>query len=182
MDKSEQILSEHKNAHIVKCAVDANKLLKGYTTKTYVYVMIADNEIVILGEGSGARGYVMFPGRCAPAHLKAITAALTHKTAKDVECIIIPTSSKKESLDIESQLFKRYDFHDVSVDTKNEILLEKRLTQMDWNISNDVKIALMPLLYATGTDMGTYKKYKRHLPEDVVQDISKVFGGYYKDI
>lgn len=182
MDKSEQILSEHKNAHSVECAVEVNKLLKEYNTRTYVYVMIADNEIVILGEGSGSRGYVMFPGRSAPAHLKAITAALTHKTAKDVECIVIPTNSKKESLDIEGQLFKRYDFHDVSVDEKNEILLEKRLTQMDWSISDDVKIALMPLLYATGTDMGTYKKYKRHLPEDVVQDISKVFGGYYKDI
>ena len=182
MDKADKIINMFDRACVVKDASEANKLLKEYETKTYVYVMLADNEIVILGEGSGARGYVMFPGRCAPAHLKAITAALTHKTAKDVECIIIPTSSKKESLDIEGQLFKMYDFHDVSVDTKNEILLEKRLAQMDWNISNDVKIALMPLLYATGTDMGTYKKYKQHLPEEVVQDISKVFGGYYKDI
>lgn len=166
----------------VKNASEANKLLKEHNTKTYVYVMIADDKIVILGEGSGARGYVMFAGRCAPAHLKAITAALTHKTAKKVECIIIPTADKKESLDIEGQLFEAYDFHDVSVDEKNEILLEKRLEQMDWNITNEVKIALMPLLYATGTDMGTYKKYKQHLPEDVVNGISKVFGGYYKDI
>lgn len=182
MRKVQEILNLFSNAVVVSAATEANRILKEKETKTYVYVMIADDEIVILGEGTGGRGYVMFPGRCAPAHLKAITAALTHKTASVVECIIIPTSGKEESLTIESKLFNTYDFHERSVDEKNEMLLEKRLTQMDWDISNDVRIALMPLLYATGTDMGTYKKYKRHLPENVVQDISKVFGGYYKDI
>lgn len=166
----------------VDSAKDMLDVLKQADTKTYVYVMIADGEIIVLGEGTGNRGFVMFPGRAAPAHLKAITAALADSTADVVERIVIPTPGKEASIDIERCLFKEFNFHDVSVDQKNELLLEKRLKQLGGELSKETKVALMPLLYATGTDMGTFKKYKHHLPGDVLESISEIFDNYYTDI
>ena len=171
---AKEIKETYTNAFVVDCAKKATSLLREFNTKTYVYIMIADDSIVILGEGTGNRGYLMFPGRAAPAHLKAITAALATHTSSKVERIIIPTDSKEESLEIEKE------FHNVSVDQKNKELYNKRLEQL--NIENVNSTAMLFLMNATGTDMGTFKKIRSSINAEENKFITEVFGGYYSDI
>jgi hypothetical protein len=178
--KTQQILEGFINAEVVDGSNHMNRVLKQANTNTYVYVMIADNKIAVLGEGTGGRGYLIFPGRCAPAHLKAITAALATHTSKKIERVVIPTKSKEESLVIEKELFNTFNFHETSVDEKNKKLYEKRLLQIG---RKDMKsTAMLFLMNATGTDMGTFKKIRSLISKKENEFISAVFGGYYIDI
>lgn len=178
----EDIVNTYPLAAIVEDSEQVNALLKKHNTKTYVYIMVVDDQVLILGEGTGARGFVILPNRAAPAHLKAITAALGHHVYDDVVRIFIPTESKEESLEIERELFTTYDFHSISVDDKNTKLLEMREAQLGIELDQATRVALMPLLYATGTDMGTFKKYRKHLAPEINKAITDIFGGYYKDM
>lgn len=178
----DDIINSYPRATIIKDSEEANILLKSHNTKTYVYLMIADGEVIILGEGTGARGFVTLPNRAAPAHLKAITAALAHHVYDKIVRIFIPTESKDESREIEAELFKTYDFHSKSVDDKNTLLLEMREKQLGLKLDKESRVAIMPLLYATGTDMCTFKKYRKHLSKNVNENIGKIFGQYYTDL
>ena len=176
------ILDTWTAATVCSTSQDINHVLKEYQTKTYCYVLICDEECVIIGEGTSSRGYVTLPGRAAPAHLKAITCALAYHTSTNHEVVIIPTHSKSESQEIEQEIKHMFDFHSETVDSKNEMLLEKRMQQLGKEIDPVVKAHLLPLLYATGTDMGTFKKYKHTLSAEVMSGISEIFGGYFNDI
>lgn len=175
------ILSSYPHATVCKDVKSKNEVLRKHKTRHYVYVMVADNEIVVLGEGVNSRGNVIFSGYSAPAHMKAFVAAMAHNAAEEVSRIIIPVINKNEALAIESELMTQFTFFEMSVDAKNEKWLEKRANQLKMKIRENVKIALMPLIYATGTDMGTFKKYRIHLSSEVNDTINKLFGNYYKD-
>lgn len=62
------------NIHTVQTKEEANKLLKEHKTNTFVYALVVDDEMVVLGEGTGDRKNVIFPGHKAPGHQKAAIA------------------------------------------------------------------------------------------------------------
>ena len=150
--------------------------------KHYVYVLVVDNEIVVLGEGTGRRGYVIFPGFTLPGHMKAFTAALATLTGKVIERIIIPTYDKGEALGVESRIKHDFGFGEVSVDERNEALYIKRLHQTGIQHKPEFTIGIMPLMYATGSDASTFKKMLSSIEEltpGFCDFINQIFGGYY---
>ena len=74
------------------------------------------------------------------------------------------------------------EFGSTAYEKKNEILLEKRLDQLDGEIESDVKYFLFPLIYAAGSEMSTYKKYLKKYPDEIQESIHKIMGGFYNDI
>lgn len=176
MNAVEIVRSKFVEAKVINDEVGS---LKG----TYVYLLIADNEVTVLGEGAGRRGIVIFPGYTPPAHIKMFTAAMSTLTSEKVERVIIPTQSKEESKRIEKELKRIFNFHSVSIDERNLELLDRRCRQIGREIPKEYKVALFPLIMATGSDAGTFKKMVPYL-EDLYPGfrhfVNKFFGGYYK--
>ncbi len=179
-----------KEAFEVNSSKERLNVLKDHGVDKYVYILIADGKIELLGEGTGSRGNVMFPGMGAPAHLKAMPMALVYHTSNDIMRLIIPMEDKEEALLNESTLFAEFNFHNVSLDDKNDILWEKRREQL---VAEGVSEADLDsaegifdsLLFATGTDIGTYKKLVkrgRRAHTKAAPTIAKIVGGYFTDI
>ena len=176
-----------EKTHTVQTKEEANTLLKEHKTNTFVYALVADNDMVIVGEGTGGRMNVIFPGLKAPSHQKVAIAAFATLTSKDIQRIIIPTICKEESERIEEEYKKEYNFHEVSVYDKNLKYYYKRLNQLGV-IENKIFTALLlPLLDSQGSDMGGFKKwiktpiYTETFP-GFKEYVSKIFGGYYSDL
>ena len=188
--KSQIEATTGKKAFEVSSSKDRLNILKEHNTDKYVYILIADGKIELLGEGTGSRGNVMFPGMGAPAHLKAIPMALVYHTSNDIMRLVIPMEDKEEALLNESALFEQFNFHNVSLDDKNDTLWEKRRAQLinDGVKEEDLDSAegiFDSLLFATGTDIGTYKKLVkkgRRAHSKAAPVIKKIVGGYFTDI
>lgn len=175
------------NIYTVQTKEEADKLLKEHKTNTFVYALFVDDEVVVLGEGTGSRKNVMFPGLKAPGHQKAAIAALASLTGKKVERKIIPTKNKSENLIIEVELKEKYNFHEKSVYEKNIEYYRKRLEQLNIPENKMFTTLLYPILDAQGSEMGGFKKwintneYADSFP-GFREYVNKVFGGYFSDI
>jgi len=175
------------NIYKVQTKEEANKLLKEQKTNTFVYALLVDDEMVVLGEGTGERKNVIFPGHKAPGHQKAAIAALATITGEKVERWIIPTKSKQESEEIEEQLKEQYNFHKMPVYDKNIIFYKKRIQKLNIPENKMFTTLLYPVLDAQGCEMGGFKKwintseYAETFP-GFREYVSKLFGGYYSDI
>jgi hypothetical protein len=173
--------------NVVQNIEEANNLLKAHNTRTFVYALLIDGEMVILGEGTGDRKKVIFPGLAAPSHQKAAIAALATLTGKKIERWIIPTQSKQEGEQIEEQLKEKYNFHEMSVYEKNIMFYKKRILQLNIPENKMFTTLLYPILDAQGCEMGGFKKwiktseYAETFP-GFKEYVSKLFGGYYSDI
>lgn len=175
------------NLYTVQTKEEANNLLKEHKTNTFVYALVVDDEMVVLGEGTGDRKNVIFPGHKAPGHQKAAIAALATLTGKNIERCIAPTQGKTESLLLEVKLKEQYNFHGKSVYQKNKEYYKKRLEQLNMPENKMFTTLLYPILDAQGSEMGGFKKwintpeYSESFP-GFREYVSKVFGGYYSDI
>ena len=175
------------NMYTVQTKEEANKLLKEHSTKTFVYALVVDDEIVVLGEGTGDRKNVIFPGHAAPSHQKAAIAALATLTGNKVERRIAPTQSKQESEQLEDQLKGQCNFHNKPVYQKNREYYNKRIEQLNIPENKMFTTLLYPILDAQGSEMGGFKKWI-NTPEYTEtfpgfrEYVSKIFGGYYSDL
>ena len=175
------------NIYTVQTKEEANKLLKEHNTEFFVYALVVDDHMVILGEGTGDRKRVIFPGHAAPSHQKAAIAAFATLTGKKVERKIIPTKSKTESEQLENQLKEQYNFHDMSVYEKNIEYYKKRIEQLNIPENKMFTTLLLPLLDSQGSEVGGFKKwintteYKETFP-GFREYVNKIFGGYYSDL
>jgi len=175
------------NIHTVQTKEEANKLLKEHKTNTFVYALVVDDEMVVLGEGTGDRKNVIFPGHKAPGHQKAAIAALATLTGSRVERKIAPTQSKQESIQMEDDLKSKFNFHLKSVYQKNKEYYKKRIEQLNIPENKMFTTLLYPILDAQGSEMGGFKKwintpeYTETFP-GFKEYVSKVFGGYYSDL
>ena len=173
--------------HTVQTKEEANKLLKEHSTKTFVYALVVDGEMVVLGEGTGDRKNVIFPGHAAPSHQKAAIAALATLTGITIERKIAPTQSKQESEQLEDQLKSQYNFHNKSVYQKNIEYYNKRIVQLNIPENKMFTTLLYHILDAQGSEVGGFKKwintteYKETFP-GFREYVSKIFGGYYTDL
>lgn len=128
-------------------------------------MVVADNTAGhIIGEGTGQRPSFLFGG-AAPGHIKAFTRAMLEFTSSTIETIIFPVepdSNGKKPYSIktfEKELQEFFpEFGSTLNERKNEIFLENRLEQLGGHIEFEVKYFLYPLIYAAGSEMGTYKK------------------------
>lgn len=175
------------NTYTVQTKEEANNLLKEHKTNTFVYELFVDDEPVVIGEGTGDRKNVIFPGHKAPGHQKAAIAALATLTGRKVERKITPTRNKEESLLLEVELKKKYNFHREPVYDKNIAYYKKRLEQLNIPENKMFTTLLYPILDAQGSEMGGFKKwintqeYADSFP-GFREYVSKVFGGYFSDI
>jgi len=173
--------------YTVQTKEEANTLLKEHKTNTFVYALVVDNDMVILGEGTGGRMNVIFPELRAPSHQKVAIAAFATLAGKNIQRLIIPTTSKKESLEAEKELKKEYNFHDKSVYDKNKEYYHKRLNQLGTIENKTFTTLLLPVLDAQGSEMGGFKKwintseYMETFP-GFKEYVHKIFGGYYSDL
>jgi len=181
---------------------ERGQFTKDNKSKNIVYILICNNEIIALGEGTIERSNVIYPGRSAPAHLKALACATATNLAKsrnqEIERIIIAAQNKEHASLIEHELFDLFPIKELSVDSKNLDLYAARLEDMErvksiaQNLDEKISISrrdmytilLQPILKATGTDMGTFKKnmdtYESFVPG--FKDYMRIyFGGYYTD-
>jgi len=175
------------NKYTVQTKEEANTLLKEHKTNTFVYALIVDNDPVIIGEGTGSRINVIFPGLKAPSHQKVAIAAFASLGGTNIQRMIIPTSSKQESESLEEQLKTEYNFHNKSVYDKNKEYYLKRLKQLGMVENKTFTTLLYPVLDAQGSEMGGFKKwistheYSETFP-GFREYVSKIFGGYYSDL
>jgi hypothetical protein len=175
------------NIYTVQTNEEANNLLKEHNTNTYVYALIVDDEMVILGEGTGARKKVIFSDETAPGHQKVAIAAFATLIGKKIERKIIPTKSKTESKQLENQLKVQYNFHDMSVYEKNIEYYKKRIEQLNIPENKMFTTLLYPILDAQGSEMAGFKKwintteYTETFP-GFREYVNKIFGGYYSDL
>ena len=155
----------------------------------HVYMFIGDGEVYVLGEGTRARSNLLFEGYAAPAHLKALVTAAAFHTCEDVVRVIIPTNSKEESLELETSLKKLFNFHSSSLDVKTDKIINARCTQLGYagldDLPNDVLFAFESIVYATGTDIGTFKKNIKRRPSrytEISNFVKSYVGGFYTDL
>ena len=176
-----------EKTHTVQTKEEANTLLKEHKTNTFVYALVADSDMVIVGEGTGGRMNVIFPGLKAPSHQKVAIAAFATLTSKDIQRIIIPTICKEESERIEAEYKAANAFHDASVYDKNLKYYHKRLNQLGAIENKTFTPLLLPILDAQGSEMGGFKKwintaeYTETFP-GFREYVHKIFGGYYSDL
>lgn len=194
------IFKNEYSAFVCQTNKEANHILKTNKTTTYVYALIADGDIVILGEGTRNRKIVMYPGFKAPSHQKVFIAAAATNVCKDLARIIIPTKFKKikkkdsytqeeirqTSELLEAHLFNRFNFHDKKVREKNMLYYFKRLEQLNMKEKRLFTKLMLPLLDSQGSDMGGYKKWVFEWDEEpelkgLKTYINKLLGNYYKD-
>ena len=188
--KTRQIIERFPTGTLVISKAEFRKLLKDNKTNYYCYMLVADNEAGhIIGEGTGNRAAFLFGGCSAPGHIKAFTRAMLEFISDTIEIIIFPVqpdaNGKKPShiKDFEKELQDFCsEFSSMPYEKKNEILLEKRLSQLTEKIQPDVKYFLFPLIYAAGSEMSTYKKYLKKYPDEIQKSIHLIMGGFYKDI
>lgn len=155
----------------------------------HVYMFIGDGEIYVLGEGIGSRSNLLFEGYRAPAHLKALVTAAAFHTCKDIVRVIIPTKSKEEALMLETHLKNLFNFHADSLDTKANKIINARCSQLGYSgiddLPNDILFAFESIVYATGTDIGTFKKNIKRRPDryaGISSFVKSYVGGFYTDL
>jgi hypothetical protein len=171
----------------VQTRKEASKLLKEHNAEFFVYALVVDDEMIILGEGTGDRNKVIFSGHKAPGHQKAAIAAFATLTGKKIERKIIPTKSKTESKQLEVQLKQQYNFHDMSVYEKNIEYYKKRIAQLNIPENKMFTTLLYPILDTQGSEVSGFKKwintteYKETFP-GFREYVNKIFGGYYSDL
>lgn len=164
----------------------ANSILKQHNTRTCVYVLLGNDEPIIVGEGTDDRKKIIFPGETALAHQKALAAAFAHWVYQDNICrIILPTACKKDNKPLEKEIKKLVGFGKKDVMQLNLELYHKRLQQL--NMQEDPKIThlLMVLLNAQGCEMSNFKQYLVDGFDAVYPSFKRtivdLLGGYYAD-
>jgi len=175
-----------KGGIICKTYSDADDLLKQHYTKTYVYVLLGNDEPIIVGEGTGERKKIIFPYCTALHHQKALAAAFAHSVYKDNTFrIIFPTKCKADNKSLEKEIKELVGFGKKNVFSLNSELYHKRLKQL--NMKEDFKYTdlLMVLLNAQGCEMNNFKQhlifgFDRVYPSFRATTI-KLLGGYFID-
>ncbi|NBW58387.1 hypothetical protein EBR43_11565 [bacterium] len=203
------IFTEKYGAFVCPTNDDANDCLNQHNTNTYAYAMVADGDVVVLGEGTNGRKNVMYPGFRALSHQKVFIAAAAHHVCKNVVRLILPTRYKNEkafnpnfnkktdkiedfktmlqiSTCIEEQLFKEFNFHDKSTVDKNMEYYHRRLEQLGMQENPWFTSLMSPLLRSQGSDMGGFKEWVAEWDlfpngKGIRSYVSKILGGYYTD-
>ena len=203
------IFTKKYGAFVCPTNDDANRVLKEHNTDTYAYAMVADGDVVILGEGTKGRKNVMYPGLKALSHQKVFIAAAAHHVCQDVARLIKPTKYKNEkaynpsfnkktdkiedfdtvlqiNTCIEEHLFNEFDFHEKTTIDKNMEYYHRRLKQLGMEENEWFTCLMAPLLESQGSDMGGFKKWLIRLDEfpcgkGIRLYVSKILGGYYTD-
>ncbi|NBW58702.1 hypothetical protein EBR43_13195, partial [bacterium] len=186
------------------------KILKENKTRYYCYVLLCDEEAIVVGKGSNridtnkiqasGRSNIIFPGGTAHGHQKALTAALGHLTSKNSLRIIVPVKEEDTALKIEEELKTVLKFGvkkgGKGVMELNEELLDKRLAQLypgidlnDFKNTDDFKrfrFLLKEVINPSGCEMANFKN-DIYLAEQLfypglVKKVKDIFGGYYSDI
>lgn len=221
MSKIEKIqdvcLKHNLSFFIVKTIDEVQDILLQNKSRFYCYVLLCDSEALVVGQGSNrfkeikkkvetktikrqGRINIIFPNGTAFGHQKALTAALGHLTSKNSLRILIPTSDKKHSENIEKELKIAlnfgYDYGGKTVLELNEILLDKRLLQLYPRINlSDYKnteefekfrFLIDSVMDPSGCEMQKFKKNifkieKMFYPK-FVNKVKDLFGGYYSDL
>ena len=175
-----------KGGIICKTHGEANNLLKKHNTRTCVYILLGNDEPIIVGEGTDERKKIIFPGETALAHQKALAAAFAHWVYQDsIHRIILPTASKKDNKPLEKEIKKMVGFGSKDVMELNMELYHKRLKQLAMPENSKITHLLMVLLNAQGCEMSNFKQYLIHGFDEVYPSfkstIVKLLGGYYVD-
>jgi hypothetical protein len=149
----------------------------------YVYVLLADDEPIVIGEGVKGRAKVLFPGFTIPSHIKAFTVAMATNLSNQTERIFITVDNKKEATRVETEIQNHFQFRSEKLDDKNLKLYRRRLEQLGIKEDKYSTIFLMPLILSTGSDVGTWRKilpYYEDIAPGFLDFVNNLFGGYYK--
>lgn len=204
-----RLLENKYKAFVCNTNKEANLLLKEHNTNTYAYAMVADGDVVVLGEGTDGRKKVMYPGYKALAHQKVFIAAAAHHVCKDVVRLIKPTKYKNEksfnpnfnkktdriedfdtvlqiNTCIEDHLFNEFNFHEKTTVYKNMEYYYRRLKQLGIEENKWFTSLMSPLLKSQGSDMGGFKEWVADWDlfpngNGIQSYVSKILGGYYTD-
>lgn len=171
---------------ICKSNDDANTLLKQHKTRTYVYVLLGNDEPIIVGEGTDDRKKIIFPDCTALAHQKALAAAFAHNLYKNnIHRIIFPTKCKAENKPLEKEIKKMTGFGEKDVFVLNTELYHKRLKQLGLREDKKYTDLLMVLLNAQGCEMSNFKQHLIYGFDRVYPSFRKttikLLGGYFAD-
>jgi len=175
-----------KGGIICQTHYEANELLKKHSTRTCVYILLGNDEPIIVGEGTDERKKIIFSGEIALAHQKALAAAFAHWVYQgNIFRVIIPTASKKDNKSLEKEIKQMVGFGEKDVMQLNMELYHKRLEQLNMQEDPKTTALLMVLLNAQGCEMSNFKKYLVHGFDTVYpgfkSTIAKLLGGYYAD-
>jgi hypothetical protein len=165
---------------------EANDVLKQHNTRTCVYVLLGNDEPIIVGEGTDDRKKIIFPDCTALAHQKALAAAFAHSVYRDkVHRIILPTKSKAHNKPLEREIKQLLGFGDKEVLALNIELYHKRLQQLGMQEDTKYTDLLMVLLNAQGCEMSNFKQFLIHSFDRVYPSFKtttiKLLNGYFAD-
>ena len=165
---------------------EANSLLKQHKTRTFVYVLLGNDEPIIVGEGTDDRKKIIFPDCTALSHQKALAAAFAHHLYRgNIYRIIFPTKCKADNKPLEREIKQMTGFGEKDVFVLNTELYRKRLKQL--NMQEDTKFTdlFMVLLNAQGCEMSNFKQHLIHGFDRVYPSFKattiKLLGGYFAD-
>jgi hypothetical protein len=205
-------LQNNLPVYIVKTKDEAHEALIKSNTRFYCYVLLGDDEALVVGQGSNrinkrnkqiqpaGRCNIIFPGGTAYGHQKALTSALGHLTCNNCLRVLIPTQTKKDAEELEEQIKELLnfgtDYGGKSVRELNEFLFEKRLQQLypelnipSYKATDDYKkfkFLIKEIINPSGCEMANFKRDMYEAESlfypGLVKKVKDLFGGYFSDI
>lgn len=187
-----QIIRElYPNTHLVEDKSQIKQIFRQTNAGACVYILIADNNTAIIGEGTKTRADVLFSNIRVPFHQKAVVAALTYLLHENIVRMLIPVASKKEAKVVEAHLHSVFEFKKIKLVDKISELYQARLQQIQsqWSPKEIELFTLMfDLLGVLDPSGGELNYLPRKLPkaEKIAPGITEftklIFGGHYTNL
>jgi hypothetical protein len=170
-----EIIKKFPNIQYNLSKAEFNIWKKNQNGTHLAYAVLANSNMVIIGQGKPDRANFLFKGYKPKGHIKAFTMAMIDKLY-EYEILILPAKDEPEALALEDELKAMANFHDNTNLYKNSELfnlclqqygiVNKCLTSDGWINS----IIEDDLLQPTGCEMGAFNRkihttYKKHMTD-----------------